>query len=66
MHSFPSTGDANSIWRRIWSRGSPMLSRIVGTPLVAIIYLGALGSFFWLDLAYGIGISWVLPQLLLG
>ncbi|MEI6518988.1 MAG: metalloprotease family protein [bacterium] len=54
MHSFPSTGDAKSMWSAIWAKGSPFLLKIVGTPLVAIIFIGALGSIFWLDLVYGV------------
>ncbi|MCB1077610.1 MAG: DUF3267 domain-containing protein [Verrucomicrobiae bacterium] len=42
MHSFPSTGDAKSIWEGIWGERGSILSRIVGTPLVGIIFLGAL------------------------
>jgi hypothetical protein len=57
MHAFPSTGDANNMWRAIWSRRGSMLTRLFGTPLVGIVYLGALGSFFWLDLLYGVAIG---------
>lgn len=53
MHAFPSTGDARSIWSAIWEKGTPILPRLVGTPVVGVIYLGAFGSIFWLDLAYG-------------
>jgi hypothetical protein len=65
MHSFPSTGDARSIWSAIWSDGSPVAARIFGTPLVAVIFLGALGSIFWLDLVYGFGIVIGLPKIIL-
>jgi Putative zincin peptidase len=54
MHSFPSTGDAQSIWTSLWKRPAPLLARLIGTPLVGLIYLGAFGSVFWLDLAYGV------------
>jgi putative zincin peptidase len=53
MHAFPSTGDAKNIWRFIWRKGAPILPRLVATPIVAIIYAGALGSIFWLNAAYG-------------
>jgi hypothetical protein len=66
MHSFPSTGDAKSLWHALWGEQSPVLARIAGTPLVGLIYLGALGSIFWLDLIYGAAVAWWLPRALLG
>lgn len=65
MHSFPSTGDARSIGTAVWSDGSPVTAKLLGTPLVAVIFLGAIGSFFWLDLAYGFGVVIGLPKLIL-
>jgi hypothetical protein len=62
MHSFPSTGDAKSIWAAIWDKEAPVLAKIVGTPLVGAIVLGAIGSFFWLDLLYGVGIAMGIPS----
>jgi hypothetical protein len=57
MHSFPSTGDAQSIWAALWVAGTPLAARLVGAPLVGLIYLGALGSILWLDLIYGMALS---------
>jgi hypothetical protein len=65
MHSFPSTDDAKSIWRGVWSKDVPLSAKLVGTPLVGLIFLGAMGSFFWLDLAYGIVVAVVLPWVVL-
>lgn len=65
MHSFPSTGDANSIWRAMWMKGTPLLVRLVALPVILIIYLGAIGSFFWLDLIYGVAVAFFLPRYLL-
>lgn len=64
MHSFPSTGDAKSIWAAIWRKGAPLSAKLVGTPLVGLIYLGALGSIVWLDLIYGAAVVVGLPILL--
>jgi hypothetical protein len=64
MHSFPSTGDARSIWHALWRRKSPFLAKLLGTPLVVIIYAGAVGSVFWLDALYGFGVAVELPKLL--
>ena len=63
MHAFPSTGDAAAIWAAVWERGAPLSARLLGSPLVALIHLGALGSVVWLDLAYGIAVGLVLPRL---
>ena len=64
MHSFPSTGDAKSIWHAVWKRDASPLTRLVATPIVGIIYLGAIGSFFWLDLMYGLALAMFFPRLL--
>lgn len=64
MHSFPSTGDAKAMWQAMWSKGSPILAKLVGTPLVLLIYLGALGSVFWLDAIYGAAVIFVAARVL--
>ena len=65
MHSFPSTGDAKSIWRGLWAKGMPIIGRIISIPLVMVIYLGALGSVFWLDLVYGLAVALYLPRVII-
>ena len=65
MHSFPSTGDAKSIWEAVSSKSTPIMVRLVATPIVGFIYLGAAGSFFWLDLAYGVAIAMFFPDLVI-
>lgn len=66
MHSFPSTCDAKSIWSAVWHKEAPIMARFAGTPLVAIIFLGAIGSVVWLDFAYGVTVVWALPKMILG
>ncbi|HEX7517299.1 MAG TPA: DUF3267 domain-containing protein [Chthoniobacterales bacterium] len=56
MHSFPSTGDARSIWHAVWSKGAPISARLIGSPLVIVIFAGAIGSILWLDALYGVGV----------
>jgi TPR repeat protein len=56
MHSFPSTGDARNIWHAVWSKGAPISARVIGSPLVIVIFAGAIGSIFWLDALYGVGV----------
>jgi hypothetical protein len=65
MHAFPSTGDAKAMWSAMWSEGSPFFAKIVGTPLVILIYVGALGSVVWLDAIYGVAVAMLLPRLLI-
>lgn len=62
MHAFPSTGDARSIWQCASETGC--LARLVVLPFVAIIYIGALGSVVWLDLAYAAAVVGAIPWLL--
>ncbi len=64
MHSFPSTGDAQNIWQAIKSKETPIMLKIIGRPIVGLIYLGAIGSVFWLDLLYGIGVAMLIPNLI--
>ena len=66
MHSFPSLGDAGGIWRAVWRRRSPILAKLLGTPLVGVICLGSLGSIFWLDLIYGYAVAVVAVKAILG
>lgn len=66
MHSFPSTGDAESIWQALWREKAPLPARVVGAPLVTLIYMGAVGSVLWLDVLYGVSVALVLPRALLG
>jgi hypothetical protein len=63
MHSFPSMGDARAIWKAIWSPGAPFTARILGSPLVAIIFLGAIGSVVWLDAIYGAVVVLAVPAI---
>ncbi len=64
MHSFPSPGDAKAIWSAITDKHAPPSARAVGTPLCGLILFGAIGSIFWLDLIYGIGIVIGIPEML--
>ena len=66
MHSFPSTGDAKALWDAIWGPRSSILAKLVGMPLVGVIYLGALASMFWADVIYGVAIAIGIPMILLG
>jgi hypothetical protein len=64
MHSFPSTGDAKAIWQAMWQPEVPLILSFICVPVVGAIYLLALGSIFWLDLAYGIAVVAFFPNLM--
>jgi preprotein translocase subunit Sss1 len=66
MHSFPSTGDAKSIWAAVMRPGVNTFYKIITVPLVGLLYLGAIGSVFWLDVIYGVGVIMALPTVLFG
>jgi hypothetical protein len=61
MHSFPSTGDAQSILKTVTS-GRNIFARLVSLPVVCLIFLGAVGSIFWLDAVYGYMVIALLPE----
>lgn len=62
MHAFPSTGDANAILETMKEEGTARWIKIAGYPIVGLIYLGSLASFFWLDLIYGMAVAVGLPN----
>lgn len=65
MHSFPSTGDAKSIWESVRKPETPLYLKVITAPIVGIIYICAIGSFMWLDFFYGIGVAMFIPSLLI-
>jgi len=65
MHSFPSIGDAKSIWEIVTRKETNILAKIIGIPVALIIFLCSLGSVMWLDLLFGIGVAMFIPNLLI-
>lgn len=56
MHSFPSSGDADNLWKyskRAW-RVTPWA--LTGFPVVILIKVANILSFIWFDLLYAIGL----------
>lgn len=65
MHAFPSTGDAKSLVQTVLKNKEVGIgAKIITAPFIGLIYLGAVGSVFWLDLIYGIAMSMLLPNLM--
>lgn len=63
MHAFPSTGDAISLWQSAKHLHGGV-AQIFAAPIVGLIYVGAVGSVFWLDLVFGVTICCGIPNLL--
>jgi hypothetical protein len=66
MHAFPSTQDAQVLWnqaKRAARNFNPLA--ILSFPLVVLIYVAHLLSFFWFDAIYGFAIGLGLPLLIL-
>lgn len=66
MHAIPSTGDAQSMWDAVFKKQTSILTKLSVAPIVGLIYLLSIGSVLWLDLVYGIIVSLLLPNLLVG
>lgn len=65
MHSFPSTGDAEALANSVLkNKRVNILAKVLTAPVVALIYIGSIGSIIWLDLGYAILVSMLLPRLL--
>lgn len=63
MHAFPSLGDAGVIWDSVVKNpATAMHTKIVAVPIIGMIYIGALGSFVWLDAIYGVAVAMHLPR----
>lgn len=65
MHAFPSTGDAQSMWDALQNPKTTVIAKLIGMPLIGLIYLGAIGSFIWVDLLYGVGVALLTPTVLI-
>ncbi|MDF2883882.1 MAG: hypothetical protein K0R54_4447 [Clostridiaceae bacterium] len=65
MHSFPSTGDARSMWDSIMKKDTPLKTKIFTVPIVGLIYIGAVGSVAWLDFFYGLAVAAFIPNLII-
>lgn len=63
MHAFPSTGDAKGLVSSILkNKDVSIFVKILVSPVVGLIYIGAFGSFVWLDLGYALLVAFLLPK----
>jgi hypothetical protein len=63
MHAFPSTGDAATIWKSVIEPKGHYLVKTVGLPIIVVIWVGAIGSFFWLNAVYAGLVIVAVPKL---
>jgi len=65
MHAFPSKQDGFVMVNQILkNKEVHILIKILTAPIILLVFVGALGSFFWLDLGYAIVIYMMLPKML--
>jgi hypothetical protein len=64
MHAFPSAGDARAMWEAVTGKDVPVLAKLIGVPLVGLMFLLVLGSGFFFDLVYGILIALAFPKMI--
>lgn len=66
MHAFPSTQDADVLYRQAKKEiGSLKPLSVLSFPVVVLIYIANILSVFWFDYLYGLAIGLALPALLL-
>lgn len=66
-HAFPSLEDAVGLLESLWKEDPGWTARLVGTPLGAVMVVGAFGSLYLLlDVAWGLLVGWLLPVWLVG
>jgi len=63
--AFPSGGDADSLWQATKSPEISLFGKLLVMPVVGLIRLGQVGSFFWLDLVWGIVTAVTVPASIL-
>lgn len=62
-HAFPSTGDANILWAQARAAAKTLHPLAIASfPLVVLMYVAHVLSFFWFDVIYGVGVGVGLPM----
>ena len=64
LHAFPSLDDATALLEAVWTRPAGFFACLAISILGGLMVIVAFGAFFLVDLAYGIGIAWLLPRFL--
>jgi len=64
-HALPNGAGAVILWRTVWSRQCPLVTRLLATPLAGLVLIASVGRIIGLDLLYGIAVVAAPPVLLL-
>jgi hypothetical protein len=64
MHAFPRQEEARDLWASITDPDGPLTVRLIGAPIVGLLYLGTRASDFGLNVIWAIFLAAVLPNLL--
>lgn len=66
MHAFPSSGDAKVMVNLILKNDKVgILPKILSAPFILLVYVGAIGSIFWLDVVYAAAVAMLVPNLVI-
>jgi len=66
LHAFPSSGDADALWRDVTGNSFGFLPKILLVPTVGVIRTAQFGNRFWLDALFAILIIAIPPLLVAG
>lgn len=66
LHAFPSSGDADALWRDVTGSSFGFFPKILLIPTVGVIRMVQFGNRFWLDTLFAILIIAVPPLLVAG
>lgn len=62
MHAFPSLQDATELLDAVWTRGAGFFAKLLITPVGAVMVVGAFAWWVFLDLAWGVVLTWFVPR----
>lgn len=65
LHSFPSSGDADSLWSDAIGSDISLLARFLLVPAAGMIRLAQMSRHLWLDVLYALAVVALPPTLLL-
>lgn len=66
MHAFPSNHDMNNFTHEVKTSKQKGILYLIALPFALIIKIANILSVVWFDLIYAVGISFILPMILLG
>lgn len=64
IHCFPSTTDAQSLWKRLWRIETNIFEKLIGFPIAILAFTASYGGYLFFDALYALTIIFILPKLL--